>query len=218
MRVIRAMTPFLVGAALIAASTLAFAQAPPPQPMPRAANPGGYGPPPPPMAYQPGSQVIERRGLTLGMSFGVGGMDCPVCSGDPMAGMFSFNIGAMINPRTAILLEVGGSMKALDETGFTMLMQTQALIAAQYWVAPKVWIKGGLGFSHLSISYDDGFVAADDPIADGGAAMASVGYEILSGPRFAIDLQGRLNVGSYKNGNDTESIQSAIIGAGFSWF
>lgn len=222
MSVIRAMTPILAGAAILATSALAFAQPgppPPPQPMPRAASPGGgYGPPPPPM-YAAANQ-FERRGLTMGISFGVGGMDieCIDCQGNPMSGAFAMHIGAMINPRLAIVLDVSGSYKQLDATGATMLGQYMAVVAGQYWVSPKLWIKGGIGASHLSWSYDDGWGAVDEPIADGAAIMGGIGYEILTGPRFAIDLQARMGVGTYEARGATETVQSGTLGAGFSWF
>ena len=232
MRVIRAMTPFLVAAAMLASSAVALAQtvqpiaAPPPNSMPPPAYPSaGYGPPPPPPAYMVAPQYTERRGFTVGLSFGVGGMgtetgaiDCFDCEGDPLAGGVTAHIGYMISPRLSLLLEWSGSFKNLDAVGAEMFIQSQGLIGAQYWLTPKLWLKGGLGASYASVSYDDGWAQQDVGVAEGGALAAAIGYEILSGPRFAIDLQARLGVGLYESFNYRDQIESGHIGVGFSWF
>lgn len=172
-----------------------------------------------------GPRYIERRGFTLGMSFGVGGMgtetgaiDCLDCVGDPLAGGLTFHVGAMITPRLALLVEYAGSVKQLDAVGFNNFSQSMALIGAQYWLTPKVWLKGGFGYAYAAVSYDDGWVVEDQGVADGGALAAAIGYEILSGPRFAIDLQARVGVGVYESLDYSDQIQSGHIGIGLSWF
>lgn len=212
---------------MLATSALAFAQPggpPPPPPQPRGAYPGGYGPPPPPQAYAPGG-FFSRRGLTMGLSLGAGGMgsdtgaiECQDCQGDPLAGSFSFHIGAMLNPRLALVFEAWLTTKALDSVGFTRVDQSMAMIAGQYWVTPRAWLKGGIGFSHLSLSYDDGFAVADEPVADGGALMGAAGYEVMAAPNFSVDVQLRLGVGTYEGVGWSDQIQSGIIGVGINWF
>ena len=221
MRAIVAMTQILVGALVLTTASLAFAQPGyPPQPMPRAANPGyGYGPPPPP-AYAAAPDPFDRRGLTLGASMGVGTMDaeCLDCQGNPLAGAFSMHIGAMVSPRLALVVDISGSFQQLDELATVTVGQYMAVLAGQYWVTPKLWIKGGIGASHVSLTYDDGFGPVDEPVADGGALMGAIGYEIVTGPRFAIDLQARMGVGTYEVASGSETLQSGIVGVGFSWF
>ena len=167
-----------------------------------------------------GSAIPLRRGLILGFGLGIGDMsadsgpiDCIGCSYNPLAGAFDFHIGGMLNPRLALLFELWGALKTLDASGTESLVQTMAMVAAQYWLAPRLWIKGGLGAAHLSYSYDDGY---SDPIDDGLGAMGAVGYEILISPRFAIDLQLRLGTGSYEG--IAEQIHVGTAGVGFNWY
>lgn len=164
--------------------------------------------------------------MMLGFSVGLGGMkvgdeevSCVNCDYDPVAGEFDFHIGGMLNPRLGLMLEVQGNAQTVQENTFgaTSLVQATAMIAAQYWLTPQLWIKGGIGAASLGYSYEDDFnnSSESEELAEGGAAMGAVGYELLSARTFSIDLQARMIVGSYKDGQD---VSSGSIGVGFNWF
>ena len=176
-------------------------------------------PPPPPSYYDP----FTRRGLTLGFGFGIGNMSdsegtipCDDCDYDPAAGAFDFHIGGMLNPRLALLFEVWVTGKNIDESASEFLWQSMVLVAAQYWVTPRLWVKGGLGLAHLSLTYEDGYESGDEAVDDGGAALAAVGYEIVVLPRFALDLQLRAGVGSYDAID--EQVVAVSAGLGFNFY
>lgn len=209
----------LILAATVLAPALAIAQ-----PMASQPQPVGYTPanPQPPTA----SGFHERGGrLTLGFSLGLGGMkigdekvNCASCDYDPVAGEFDFHIGGMLNERLAILFEAQGNAQTVAENsnGATSLVQASAMVAIQYWLTPQLWIKGGLGGANLGYSYDDGYNNPESKsVAEGGAAMGAVGYELLSAPRFSIDAQLRMIVGSYDDGQD---VSAGSIGVGFNWY
>lgn len=213
MRFLRLATVMTAIVALVILSGTAASAQPGPPP----SGQGYYGTPP------GGPAFPMRNGLTLGMSLGIGDMsaesgpiECFDCSYNPGAVAFDFHIGGMLNPRLALLFELWFAGKTLDSVGNELLLQTMAMAAAQTWVTPRLWLKGGLGLAHLSYSYDDGYYADEEPIADGVAVMGAVGYDILVGPRFALDLQLRLGVGSYDGIGD--SIQTGVFGVGFSWY
>jgi hypothetical protein len=84
--------------------------------------------------------------------------------------------------------------------------------AIQYWVTPQLWLKGGLGFANLQT--DDAYVTRD--LGNGGAVLGAIGFEILSAPNFALDLQGRIIAGTYNSGND--HLTSGTIGLGINWY
>jgi hypothetical protein len=205
----------LVGVAAATALTpIAAAQ-------PGSGPPPGYGPPPP--RYYVSPPDPERHGLAIGFGFGIGGMDadsgdlrCDGCNGTPIAGGLEFHIGAMINPRLAILFELSGTAQQLDADGVETLTQIMLMGAVQYWLTPMLWIKGGLGSSHLSLSYDDGYSSDSSELDSGLGVMGAIGYEVLHSPRFAIDLSLRLAAGTYEGLDDT--INSGIFGVGFNWY
>jgi hypothetical protein len=192
------------------------------------AQPGGYGAPPPAYVQQLPGGFHDRAGhLTLGVSLGLGGMkaesgpiDCGTCDYNPITVGVAGHIGGMLNHRLALMLELQANAQTIDENRFgetTTLVQMAAMFAAQYWVTPQLWVKGGIGGAHLQAQYDDFYgPLGEEPISDGVAVLGAVGYEILSARRYSVDLQGRLFVGSYDKLDD--QITSGTIGIGMNWF
>ncbi len=187
-------------------------------------RPGYYSAPP---ATLPGGFWDRGGGLVWGISLGLGGMsskdgpiECQSCSYSPVAVEVDAHLGGMLSPRLALLFEMQGNVQTVEEVGggegSKTLAQFALLAAAQYWVTPRFWLKGGLGFGTLSYNYNDSFGTQEEPIDDGGAFLVGAGYEILSGRDFAVDLQGRYVVGSYDGIND--QISSGTIGIGVNWY
>jgi hypothetical protein len=196
-----------------------------------AAQPGYRpAPPPPPAGYYSQPTAVEggfhdRQGrMALGFSLGLGGMkvgdqdvQCSNCDYSPVAGEFDFHIGGMLSPRFALLFEVQGNAKTVEENyyGATSLVQAAAMVAGQYWLTPQLWVKGGIGATSLSYSYDDGYASDSEDIDEGMALMGGIGYEVLSARNFSIDLEGRLIQGTYDN---TPDVTSGSVGVGFNWY
>jgi hypothetical protein len=195
-----------------------------------AAQPGYYGRPQPQGYYAQPSGVAggfhDRTGrLAWGASLGLGGMSengndvsCSNCDYSPVAVEGDFHVGGMMSPRLALLLEVQANGQTIDVRGgvSSSLVQTAVMGAAQYWLSPQLWIKGGIGFAHLSVDSSDYYGSVTQPVADGSAIMGSVGYELLSARNFAVDVQGRIIAGNYK-GVD-EHVSSGSIGIGINWY
>lgn len=166
---------------------------------------------------------MERHGFTLGFGFGIGGMsndngaiECGNCDYQPASVGFDFHLGGMVNPRLALLGEIWGTGQAVDASGTTVLVQTMVMFAVQYWATPQLWLKGGIGGANLSYSIDDGYDQYSNDVDSGAAIMGAVGYELLSSPRFSIDLQLRVGSGSYDKLND--HIDTGMLGLGFNWY
>lgn len=191
------------------------------------AQPGGGGYYSQPSSTTPGGFWDREGRLTWGLSLGLGGMssddgpiECPSCDYNPLAVGLSVHFGGMLSSRFALMGELQGNVQTIQEVGggegTQSLAQFALMVAAQYWIVPKVWIKGGIGISHLSFNYDDYYGSESDPIDDGGAFMVGAGVELLSGRDFALDLQGRYIRGSYDGIQD--SISSGTIGIGVNWY
>ncbi|MCE9573176.1 MAG: hypothetical protein K8W52_08470 [Deltaproteobacteria bacterium] len=201
-----------------------------------AAQPGSYAPPPPPPpgGYYAGSPATlpggfhDRMGrLALGFSIGLGAMNtstgaigCSGCDYNPAAFEVDFHIGGMISPRLALMLEVQGNGQTVQSVdggaGTVTLVQGTAMAAAQYWLTPKLWLKGGIGAAHLSYDYNDAYGTQSEPLDNGAALMGAIGYEVYSTREFSVDLQGRFIEGSYKGIDD--QISSGSVGVGFNWY
>jgi hypothetical protein len=189
-----------------------------------AAQPGygpGYGGPPP-NSVLPGGFHNRTGRLTFGFSAGIGGMnddfgdiECDGCNA--LSGQIEGHIGGFIGPRLALLFEAQANIQQIQQGAFVeddiFLTQSAAMIAAQFWVTPQLWIKGGVGFANLQLS--DNFGNESTP-ENGTAVMGAVGFEIFSARYMSVDLQGRLLNGSYE-GIDN-NITAASVGIGVNWF
>ena len=184
---------------------------------------GGSGPGQYSQPANPGGFHQRQGRMAYGLSLGLGGMhdegssvtSCNNCNYNPMAGEFDLHIGAMLGPRFALLGEFQVNAQTVHSDAYdgdTILSQHVLMIAGQYWLTPQLWIKGGIGFAHLQA--DDSYFQYE--LADGGALMGAVGYELMSARNFAVDLQGRIIQGSYDSFND--SVTSATVGIGLNWY
>jgi hypothetical protein len=171
----------------------------------------------------PGGFHNREGRLTFGVGVGLGGMSdngssitrCDNCDFNPLAGEADFHIGGVLSPRFALMLEVQGNIQTIHSSflnGDTTLSQGAAMAAAQVWLLPVLWIKGGLGFS--SLRTDDAFVTSD--LGGGLAILGAIGVELLSARNFAFELQGRIIEGAYNSGND--HLTSGTIGIGINWY
>ena len=208
------MTRFIIIAALTFAATVQVAAIAEAQPGRYYAEPPPPEPPPPYVAPPP-----VRRGLTLGVDLGIGSMEadsgpirCDGCEGDRAAGSLGFWIGAMLDPRWALLFHGSFTGQALDDNGDETLINATALVALKWWLSRRLWIKGGLGFASLTISGPFG----DDLVAEGGAGMLGAGFEVVHAPRFSLDLSLTATSSSYEAIDDT--ISTGILGVGLNWF
>lgn len=191
---------------------------------------GGYYNSQPPTYQLPGGFWNRQGRLTFGGSIGLGGMsdrfgdiECTNCDYNPVSGMVEGHIGGFIGPRLALLGQVqvnGQTVSSNAANGdTTTLVQSTLMIAAQFWVTPQLWIKGGLGFANLRLErsyYGDGIVDESSIPENGMAVMGAVGYELLSARFFSIDLHGTLINGAYKGIDNT--VTGATIGVGINWF
>ncbi|MEJ7596938.1 MAG: outer membrane beta-barrel protein [Kofleriaceae bacterium] len=184
------------------------------------AQPGGgyYGAPPPRV---PGGFHDRMGRVAFGFQLGLGYMkddfgdiECTNC--DSVAVGVSGHIGGFLSPRFALLFELQANAQTLQAGEFAdedvYLTQSAAMVAAQYWVTPQLWLKGGLGLANLQVS--DAYEAFD--VDNGFALMAGLGYELFSARNFAVDLQGRIINGAYE-GIDN-NITSGTIGVGINWY
>ena len=165
--------------------------------------------------------------LAWGVSAGIGGMtmngndiQCPSCDYNPLAGEVDFHIGGMVNHRMAVLfeLQVNGQTVEADAFGSQTLEQAAFMGAIQYWLTPIVWIKGGLGVTRLIV--DDSDYGQVSPASSGVSLLGSAGVELLSGRRFALDLQGRLITAQYHGDMSGygDRLTSLTVGVGLNWY
>lgn len=188
-----------------------------------------YGPP-----RAAGGFHDRQSRLALGFSLGLGKMKlddasvpCQGCDGDPLSFAADVHIGWMMSPRLGLLFEAQGVGQTIADTGTVTdtLVQSTAMVAAQYWISPQLWIKGGVGAASMSVTRDDGFTTTESDSLEGGAIMGAIGYEVMSSRNFAIDVQARLTGATYKDattavdGSTTDAkLGTTSLTVGFNWY
>jgi len=114
----------------------------------------------------------------------------------------------MVNPRLAIMWDGSG----IGNTSINAIVVSAINVAAaQYFVSPAIWLKGGLGFGRLSVSDGDGSSALSSDTAP--AVLLAAGVEIMRSRTFALDLSLRLATVSY----DRVNLTNAALNLGFNW-
>jgi len=163
----------------------------------------GGGPPRPPGLY--------REGLVLGFALGAGraGWSCDDC---PSYGGFAgeFHIGGMIAPQLAL---EGDFSTVIRSVGYDQYVSVNmAHFAAQFWPAPIVWLKGGIGLGWLTFS--DNYFGYTESSNAGGSLLFGVGVEVLQSYNFALDIQFRVTATRFEEA--TINTVGLMIGA--NWF
>lgn len=199
-RTVRSVVPAPALAALAVVTTLAAAAGT------ARAQPAGE----PPVARP------ERKGLLLGFGVNAGNLSCESegdeCNGVTEAGGIDLHIGTMLRPRLAVVGEVWPMAHTEDNVTITHVITT---IGLQYWLTPGLWIRGGVGGAYARFTYAR-IIALSDDTETVPAVMGAVGYEVLAGRRFTMDVQLRGGTGFYQD--RAVKASNAGIALGFTWY
>lgn len=196
------MSPRLASAPLALAALLA--------PRLAAAQPA---PPPPP---------DPRLGLFGGFGLHAGNLSCEgtSCPDFREAGGISGHLGYAFSDRLGVVLDVW--TMGSTENRLT-IVHTISTLGVRYWVAPVIWLQGGLGHANARFRYDASVVQLQHRTEDVPALMLGGGIELVRGKRFALDLQLRVGFGFYGEDDDGDGRadttgRSASLAAGLTWF
>ncbi len=151
------------------------------------------------------ASAIERKGFIFGLGVGGGKITCDGC--ESLSGLaVEIHLGGMLTEKLAL---VGDSSGASKEEGGVTLQSVVAGPALQYWLSPRVWVKGGVGAGVLT-AYGGGVNEVSDP---GLGFLGGIGVEVLQKKRFAIDLQARFTTAKIE-GERTNNV-FALVGFNF---
>lgn len=184
---------------------------------------------PSPTSQYPGGFHNRSGRVIFGVNVGLGGMEdssvgeieCSNCNS--LAGQAAVHLGGFVGPRLALMGELQGNFQTLSADEFTgateVLSHGALMLAAQFWITPQLWIKGGIGFATMQVDrsyFGDGIIDESTIPENGLALLGAIGFEILSARHFSVDLQGRLLNGSYDQID--YNLTAASIGIGLNWF
>jgi hypothetical protein len=154
--------------------------------------------------------AVEREGFLIGFALGGGALSCKDCA-SKAGPVVDFQVGLMVNDRLAIMLDGMGMAVAESDNDFGDVTTTNGLatIAAQYWVADRFWLKGGIGAGTTRATSEGHELASDSGLA----VMGAAGYELLQKGKLALDLQARFGSTKHQGGR----ISQLTASIGFNW-
>ena len=163
---------------------------------------------------QPAEPPPPRHGLLIGGGLFGGNISCDGtnCGGFREAGGAAFHVGYMFGPRLGVLLDVWAMTSSKNDVGISFVTSTVNL---RYWLAPALWIQGGLGGGHAVIHVGALSSRGDDvPVGE-----LAAGYEVVKSRNWAIDVAVKLAQGSSTADNgDVTTGRSTGLGANFTWY
>jgi hypothetical protein len=151
------------------------------------------------------ASAIERKGFIFGLGVGGGKITCDGC--ESLSGpAVEIHLGGMLTDKMALVFD--GSGVSREEDGVT-LTSVVAGAALQYWVSPRVWVKGGIGSGQVRASGNDIDVSSERGLG----FLGGIGVEVVQKKRFAIDLQARFTTAKIE-GERTNNV-FALVGFNF---
>lgn len=169
-----------------------------------------------PAAAGPAAPGLNARdGLLLGVGVNLGEVSCrgELCEGVTEAGGVELHVGSMVGARAAVGIDLWAMAHTEDQ--FT-LTHTIVTVGMRYWLLPRLWIQGGVGLAQGAWRYDARVIELEDQTEYVPAIMGAVGYELVIGRGFAMDLQLRGGTGYYDE--DSTRASNVGVGLGFTWY
>jgi len=147
------------------------------------------------------AEEVERKGLFVGVSTGLGWLDCEECRAEAVG--LSFDIGGMVGRRFGLSFAVHSVVEdSRSEMGGGI-----GGVAVRFWPRDRLWLSMGAGIAALGC---DSCVSS----AAGLGAMGGVGVELLQRRHFVLDLQARSSLASAGDGG----FKSVSVTVGVSWY
>lgn len=150
------------------------------------------------LAYAQQNKSAERKGLMFSFATGVANsqLTFPNKKQSNTDLALNWKIGYMLNPKLALLVNGSVSIYDFNLAGRSRKRDFGGVFpSAQYWVADKFWVLGGIGIgTDAPVFYDIKPENKDETkYYSGIGVISSLGYEFYRKKNFAMDLQARFN-------------------------
>jgi len=155
---------------------------------------------------------LERKGFIFGASLGASSIqlntnNLPAYS-EISASFPNFKIGSMISKRTAIVVNLPGTIYKYKDGGRERDRGFEGIIpSVQFWVKNRWWTMAGIGIGLDAPAFYDIETEQERKFYFGSSFLVSSGCEVYQKNKFAIDLQARLH---YANVNLAEGKRNGM--------
>ncbi len=179
-----------------------------------------YAPPPPPYGYYPPPRYHRRyaapparyyepasyRQFFFGFGLGVSGLSdyaYELDSTESRVGIgYNLRLGFGISPRWALVLSADGATAYFQNMN---LNETVFTIGPQFWVTPKLYIRGGIGAASRTYEYDSyysdsyGDYYTESWTDSGMGGVAALGFEFVQSYHVSLAVEASGTIGYYNN-------------------
>jgi hypothetical protein len=166
-------------------------------------------------AAQPGAEPLrQRHGLFGGLGLYGGNISCDGsdCGGFRAAGGAAGHLGYAFTPRLGVVFDAWAMTSKENDVAITFVSAT---IGLRWWLAPIIWIHGGVGNGHAVISVG-GFSGRGDDVPVG---HLGAGIEVVRGRSWALAVEARVAQGTSTDEDaGVQTGRSAGVGATLSFF
>lgn len=150
-----------------------------------------------------------RKGCVLGAAVGASAIALSYPDGSPqheLALTFpNFKLGAMLNHRMALLLNLAGTVYTYRNSGRVRARGFEGIVpSAQYWIQDRWWIAGGVGLGMDAPAFYDIRNEAERKFYFGLGGLMETGYELLRRGSFVMDAQARVYLATMKVGEESQ--------------
>lgn len=165
------------------------------------------------------SRAEARDGVILSVGLGAGRLGCSTDDGDDCDGDGSIRAaglvgeaGLMLSPSLALVGQISGAVHKDDDFELSQWIVAGAL---RGWVAPRLWLEGGVGAARTRVDVMGDFLDFSAESETVPAAVAGIGAEVISSDKFALDIALRGATGFYE---DDFNVYQVTLGAGATFF
>src|SRR5262245_40208790 len=130
-------------------------------------------------------------GLFGGFGLHAGNLSCEGnnCNEFRKAGGFDGHLGWGLNAKLGLVGDFYLMTSSEDNLDITQSIFT---VGVRWWIVPILWVQAGVGGASASYHYDGPLGLQLEGHTDNVAAFAgAVGFEVLKGRKFALDIEGR---------------------------
>lgn len=165
-------------------------------------------------------QAPERYGVFGGLSLHGGHISC---DGDGCGDDFrkaaggDGHVGFLFSDKAGVMLDFWGMT---SEENDVTISYVAATVNLRYWLAPMLWVQGGLGSGHAKVSVDTAIGNFEGQSDDVPVALLGVGVELARGTNWALDLEAKVAQGTETDDNDSNATTGRMVGfgVGFTFF
>jgi hypothetical protein len=146
---------------------------------------------------------VTDRPFTLGGGIGFGGLSFKNSLGNVTTdnGMaYTIRIGFGLRPGLLLLLDVEG---ALVSRNASTISQNANLAALQIFATQRLFLKAGFGLAE--VINNDTYSGYDTASKWGGAAMVGLGYELIQGWNWSLDVEATVTGARYEYSTGNEN-------------